>query len=147
MWFPLSLKFIQNCSFIHYGNRSTISNTFLSLSLIKCWKSGVGLIKCLSEWQTGKTLIRLLLQKQSDLGMSCLSKLFWQATSVRNFRTFTVHKLHFDHVHISEYKHFNVQVVVWHDHNTINVFTYKVTRGDHFAGYVFSRINRGGINN
>ena len=36
--------------------------------------SGLKLIKCLSEWQTGKTLIRLLLRKQSDLGMSCLSR-------------------------------------------------------------------------
>ena len=29
-------------------------------------------------------------QKQSDLGLSCLSGLFWQATRVKNFRTFTV---------------------------------------------------------
>ena len=29
-------------------------------------------------------------QKQSDLGLPCLSRPFWQATSVRNFRTFTV---------------------------------------------------------
>ena len=28
---------------------------------------------------TGKTLIRLLLQKQSDLGLHCLSSPFWQA--------------------------------------------------------------------
>ena len=33
-------------------------------------------------------LIRLLLQKQSDLGLSCLSMPFWQATSVHNFRAF-----------------------------------------------------------
>ena len=26
----------------------------------------------------------------SDMGLHCLSKLFWPATSVRNFRTFTV---------------------------------------------------------
>ena len=32
---------------------------------------------------------RLLLQKQSDLGLRCLSSPLWQATSVRNFRTFT----------------------------------------------------------
>ena len=30
-------------------------------------------------------------QKQSDLGLSCLSWSFCQAASVRNFRTFTVH--------------------------------------------------------
>ena len=29
-------------------------------------------------------------QKQSDLGLHCLSWPFWQATSVQNFRTFTV---------------------------------------------------------
>ena len=37
-----------------------------------------------------KTLIRLLLQKQSDLGLHCLFRPFWQATSVLKFRTFTV---------------------------------------------------------
>ena len=30
------------------------------------------------------------LQKQSDLGLHCLSRQFWQATSVRNLRNFTV---------------------------------------------------------
>ena len=30
--------------------------------------------------------------KQSDLGLRCLSKPFWQATSVENFRTFTVYR-------------------------------------------------------
>ena len=39
---------------------------------------------------TAKTLIRLLLKKQSDLGLHSLSGPFWQATSVRNFRKFTV---------------------------------------------------------
>ena len=33
---------------------------------------------------------KLLLQKQSDLGRSCLSRLFGLATSVLNFRAFTV---------------------------------------------------------
>ena len=28
--------------------------------------------------------------KQSDLGLHCLSSPFWYATSVRNFRTFTI---------------------------------------------------------
>ena len=28
--------------------------------------------------------------KQSDLGLPCLSRHFWQVTSVRNLRTFTV---------------------------------------------------------
>ena len=35
--------------------------------------------------------IRLLLQKQSDLSLPCLYRPFWQASSVQNFRTFTVH--------------------------------------------------------
>ena len=34
-------------------------------------------------------LIRLLLSKQSDLGLPCLSRLLWQATTVGNFRKFT----------------------------------------------------------
>ena len=44
---------------------------------------------CWPEKQTGKTLIILLPQKQSDLGLPSLSRLLWQATTVRNFRTFT----------------------------------------------------------
>ena len=38
----------------------------------------------------GKTLIRLLLNKQSDLGLQGLSRHFWQATSVLNFRVSTI---------------------------------------------------------
>ena len=38
--------------------------------------------------QIGKTLIRLLVQKQSDHGLLCLSRPFCQATSVQNFRTY-----------------------------------------------------------
>ena len=44
--------------------------------------SGLECTKCLSEKQTGKTLIRLLPQKQSDLSLHCLSRVFWLATSV-----------------------------------------------------------------
>ena len=44
--------------------------------------SGVKFRTCLQEQQTGKTLIKQLLQKQSDLGLPCLSKHFCQATSV-----------------------------------------------------------------
>ena len=33
---------------------------------------------------------RQLPDKQFDLGLHCLSRLFWQTTSVPNFRTFTV---------------------------------------------------------
>ena len=37
-----------------------------------------------------RELIRLLLQKQSDLGLHCLSRPFGRATSIQNFRTFAV---------------------------------------------------------
>ena len=32
-------------------------------------------------------------QKQSDLRLPCLSRPFWQITSLQNFRTFAVHKV------------------------------------------------------
>ena len=38
----------------------------------------------------GKILIRLLLQKQSDLDLHCMTQSFWEATSFQNSRTFTV---------------------------------------------------------
>ena len=40
--------------------------------------------------QTASLEALLLLWKQSDLGLLCLSMLFWQVTSVGNFRTFTI---------------------------------------------------------
>ena len=45
-------------------------------SQLKCWLSGPEFTKCLSEYQSEKTLIRLLLQKQSDLGLHSLSRHF-----------------------------------------------------------------------
>ena len=60
-----------------YGKHSKILNTFLSDIKLnegyQSWKSQ----KCLQG-----RLIRLLLQKQSDLGLCSLSMPFWQATSV-----------------------------------------------------------------
>ena len=53
----------------------------------KCWLSGLELTKFLSENQAGKTQIRLLLQKQSDLGLPCFSMLLWQATTVQEMNT------------------------------------------------------------
>ena len=44
----------------------------------------------ISEKQTLKALIRLLLQKQSDLGLPYLSRPFWYETSFQKFRTFTI---------------------------------------------------------
>ena len=52
---------------------------------MKCWFLRLECTKCLSEYQTGKTMVRLFLQKQSDLGLCCLPR-----PSVRNFRTFTI---------------------------------------------------------
>ena len=49
---------------------------FSFCSHIKYSLSRLEFTKCLSEKQTGKTLIRLLLQKQSDQGLSCLSRPF-----------------------------------------------------------------------
>ena len=43
--------------------------TFSFYSQIKCWISGLEFTKCLSKQQTMKTLIRLLLQNESDLGL------------------------------------------------------------------------------
>ena len=74
-----------------YGKCSKISNTFLSH--LKCWLSRLEFIKHLSEEQTGEILIRLHLQKQSDLGLHCLSRHFWQTISVRNFRKFAVSQI------------------------------------------------------
>ena len=38
----------------------------------------------------GKTMSRLILKKQSDLGLHCLSRPFQQAISVQNFSTFII---------------------------------------------------------
>ena len=43
-------------------------------SQIKFWFSGLAFTKRLLEQQTEKTPIRLLLKKQSDLGLHCLSR-------------------------------------------------------------------------
>ena len=37
-----------------------------------------------------KMLVRIANREAPDLGLPCLSRLFWQATRVPNFRTFTV---------------------------------------------------------
>ena len=72
MLYPLILKFIF----------------FLLSFLILFSNKMLAVAKCLSELQTGRTLIRLLLQKQSNLGLHCLSRPFLQATSVQKFRDF-----------------------------------------------------------
>ena len=54
---------------------------FLLANTCKMLVFRTGIHKVLVEIATGKTLIRLLLQKQSDLGLRCLSRPFWKATS------------------------------------------------------------------
>ena len=49
---------------------------FSFCSKIKCWFSVLEFTKCLSESQSGKTLIRLLLQKKYDLSLPCLARPF-----------------------------------------------------------------------
>ena len=73
----------------YYGKCSKIQTPFSFCFQIKLWFSGLEITKCLSELQTGKTLIRLLFQNKSDLGLPCLFRAFSQATGVRSFRTFT----------------------------------------------------------
>ena len=73
---------------------------------IKYWSSGWELSKCLSEKQTEKTLIRLLLQKQSDLVLPCLSRLEKEANILTDYsrldndlkEVFTVNVLKFQTV-------------------------------------------------
>ena len=51
-----------------YGKCSKILKTFVFLFANKMLVIRLKVTKCLSEKQTGKTLIRLLLKKQSDQG-------------------------------------------------------------------------------
>ena len=74
---------------IKYGKSSKILNIFLFLCSTKLLVIRAGMHKMLARIAKGKTLIRLLLQKQSDLGLHYLSRCFWQKTSLGNFRTFT----------------------------------------------------------
>ena len=76
--------FIRNTSvkplFLNYGKYSKISNTFLFLFSIQGWNSHNYCVKSKMEDPD-----------QSDLDLGCLSRPFWQATSIRNFRIFTVY--------------------------------------------------------
>ena len=62
-----------------------ILNTFLFLFSNKMLVRRTGIDKMLVRIANRKDL----LQKQSDLGLHCLSMPFWKANSVRNFTTFT----------------------------------------------------------
>ena len=78
--------------YVHqYCKCSKNLNTFLFLYSNKMFNFRAGFHKMLVRMANReKTLIRLLLKKQSDLGLHYLSRPFWQATSFRNFRTFAV---------------------------------------------------------
>ena len=70
-------------SVINYGKCSKFWTLFSSH--IKCWinKMDVRIANMEDSDQTASD------PWQSDLGLPCLSRLFWQATSVQKFRTFT----------------------------------------------------------
>ena len=57
------------------------------------WVARAGIHKMLVRTANRETLIRLLIQMQPGLSLLCLSRPFKQATSVRNFRTFTIQLL------------------------------------------------------
>ena len=59
-----------------YCKCSSVSNATLIMLKIKWWFSRLEFTK--------------VLKKQSDQGLHCLSRPFWHATSVHNFRIFTV---------------------------------------------------------
>ena len=84
------------CVVICISKCSKISNTFPFLSSKHVGYLGWNSQNNSHAKQTGKTLIRLLLQKQSDQGLPCLSRLLWQATTVWNLRTFTVKTIYSD---------------------------------------------------
>ena len=75
----------------YYGKCSKISKTLLFLLSTKMLVISAETHKLLVRIANREALIRLLLQKQSDLGLHCLSRSFCQqATSVQNFRTVMV---------------------------------------------------------
>ena len=76
IWLVLNFKKLVEVTklYVFMVNVLQFWTLFLFCSQIKCWFSGLEFMKCLSEYQTGKTLIRLLLQKQPDLDLPCW---FW----------------------------------------------------------------------
>ena len=61
------------------------------------WLSGWNSQNACHSRQTGQTLIRLLLQKQSDHGLCCMSMIFRQATH---------EGLKFLNIYLSNYRYF-----------------------------------------
>ena len=72
-----------------YSKCSKISNTFLFLFSVKILVFRAGIRKMLVRIAKREDPDQTALKKQPDLGLCCLSGV---ATSVRNFRTFTVQR-------------------------------------------------------
>ena len=76
-----NLKFSSTASVVlsckAFGKCSKISNTFLYLFSSKMLVIRAGIEKMLVRIANRETLIRLLLQKQSDLGLHCLPRPFF----------------------------------------------------------------------
>ena len=99
----------------------------LSRSVITCWFSGPAFQKCLSEYQTDKTLVRLILQKQSHLGLRCLSRPLWRATSVCNFTVQFLAIIHYPQSEgLSTPYHATIQLVCYYtiDFNEVDIRIY-----------------------
>ena len=73
-----------------YHKYSKIPNTHLFSSIMLVIRVGIYkmLVRIANREDPDQT--RLLLQKQSNLGLPYLSRPFWQAASVQNFRIFTI---------------------------------------------------------
>ena len=76
---PISHKSAASFNQLIMVNVLKFSTLFSFHSQMNCRFSGIH-----------KTFIRIANREDPDLGLLCLSRPFWQATSVRNFRTFAV---------------------------------------------------------
>ena len=69
---------------VSHSNRSKIFNTFLFSNKILVFRAGINKIFRIANREDPN--------QAADLDQRCLSRSFWQAISVWNFRTFTVCK-------------------------------------------------------
>ena len=73
---------LKASAYKQYGDAAMLSLVLETLPKVgKLFYIHKALIR-IANWET---LIRLLPKKQSNLGLHCLSRSFWQATSVQNF--------------------------------------------------------------
>ena len=89
-YFVILMLINKNLQFLYYSKCSKILNTFLFLFSYKRLVSRAGihtvLVRIANREDPDKTA------SPTDLGLFCLSRPFWQATSVQIFRTFTIYK-------------------------------------------------------